>query len=74
MNRNQKTMYYVNLSECGFSLTRIFWYKDRTVDYVLILKYTGQRKAVFWHSLRSIFFIISEDCLSFLFKGSLSWF
>ena len=30
--------------EYGFSLTRIFPYKDRIVDFVLIRENTGQRK------------------------------
>ena len=62
------------MPEHGFSLTRIFLYKGRIVDYVLILKYMAWRKPVSWHSVRSNFFSILEDCLPFLFKGSLSWF
>ena len=36
-----------NMSEYGFSLTRIFSYKDRVVDTVLIRENTGQRKPIF---------------------------
>ena len=37
-----------------FSLTRIFPYKDRIVDSVLIWEYTVQWKPVCWHILRSV--------------------
>ena len=36
----------------GFSQTRIFPYKDRIVDSVVIRENTGQRKPRFWHMLR----------------------
>ena len=59
MNRNQETIHYVEFgSEYGFSLTRIFPYKDRMIDFVLIWEYTGQRNPLFWHNLRSDFFSI----------------
>ena len=41
------------MPEYGFSLNRIFPYKDRIYDYVLIREDTGQRKPVFWNFLRS---------------------
>ena len=41
------------MPEYGFSLTRIFLYKDRIYNYVLIREDTGQRKPVFWNILCS---------------------
>ena len=40
-----------NMPEYGFSLTRIFLYKDEILDSVLIQENTRQRKPVFWHVL-----------------------
>ena len=42
-----------NTREYGFSLTRILPYKDKIIDFVLILENTGQWKAVFPHILCS---------------------
>ena len=42
------------MSEYGFSLTRIFPYKDRIEDFVLIRENAGQKKLVFWYILRSV--------------------
>ena len=39
----------LNMSEYGYSLTRIFPYKDR-----IVRQKKGQRKPVFWHILRSV--------------------
>ena len=39
--------------EYGFSLTRIFLYKNGIADSVLIQENTRQRKPVFWHVLSS---------------------
>ena len=36
-----------NMQEHGFTLTRIFPYKDRIYDFVLIREDTGQWKPVF---------------------------
>ena len=42
------------MSEKGFSLIRIFLYKERIVDSVILVReYTGQRKAIFYPSLRN---------------------
>ena len=41
------------MPEYGFSLTRIFLYKDRIYNFVLIREDTGQRKPVFWNILCS---------------------
>ena len=41
------------MPKCEFSLTRIFPYKDRIEDSVLIREYMDQRKPVFWHILLS---------------------
>ena len=41
------------MPEYRFSLTRIFPYKDKIYDYVLIREDTGQRKPVFWNILCS---------------------
>ena len=41
------------MPEYGFSLTRIFAYKDRNFDSVFVRKNTGQRKLIFCHRLRS---------------------
>ena len=38
----------------GFTLTGIFSFKNRLVDSVLVWKYTGQGKLVFWHILCSV--------------------
>ena len=38
------------MPEYRFSLTRIFPYKDKIYDYVLIREDTGQRKPVFWNN------------------------
>ena len=46
------------MPEYGFSLTRIFPYKERFVDSVLVPENTGQRKPVFWHILRSVNYIV----------------
>ena len=35
--------------EYRFPLTRIFSYKNRFLDSVLLSEYTGDRKPVFWH-------------------------
>ena len=37
----------------GFPLTRLFPYKDRIYDSVLIRRNLGQRKPVFWYILRT---------------------
>ena len=44
----------VNMAEYRFSLTRIFPYKKRIVDYVIKRGYTGQRKPASWHILLSV--------------------
>ena len=44
----------VNMAEYRFSLTRIFPYKKRIVDYVIKREYTGQRKPASWHILLSV--------------------
>ena len=36
-----------NMPEYGFSMTRIFLYKYKTYNTVLIREYTGQRKPVY---------------------------
>ena len=41
------------MPEYRFSLTRIFPYKDRIYDYVLIQEVTCYRKPVFWNILPS---------------------
>ena len=41
------------MPEHGFYLDRIFQYKNRIKDSVLIRENTGHRKPVFWHILRS---------------------
>ena len=41
------------MPEYGFSQTRIFPYKRRDLDSILILENGGQRKPVFSHILRS---------------------
>ena len=38
--------------EYGFYLSRIFSYKDKIVDSVLIREKTGQRATIFLHILR----------------------
>ena len=43
------------MPEYGFSLNRIFPYKDGIFDSVLICEYMGQRKPVFLHIFRSVF-------------------
>ena len=43
------------MRQYGFYLIRIFPYKDRIVDLVLIWEKTGHRKPVFWHILRSAY-------------------
>ena len=57
----------VNMAEYRFSLTRIFPYKKRIVDYVIKREYTGQRKPASWHILLSVgpnfFFCVSLQCL-----------
>ena len=42
------------MSEYGISPTHIFLYKDRIVDFVIILGNTVQRKPVFSHILQSV--------------------
>ena len=42
------------MTEYGLSLTSIFAYQDRIKDSALIRQYTGQRKLIFWHILRSV--------------------
>ena len=42
------------MPECRFSLTRIFPYKGRLVDSVLIRESTGQKKHVFQRILCSV--------------------
>ena len=44
------------MPEYGFCLNRIFPYKDRIVNSVLIKENTGQRKPVFWHISLSVKF------------------
>ena len=51
------------MPEYGFSLTRIFRYKDRIVDFVLIPESAGQRKPVFWHILRNVYVRIRKSRL-----------
>ena len=45
------------MPEDGFSLTRVFPYKDRIVNFVLIGENTSPRKPVFWHILRKVKYI-----------------
>ena len=45
-----------NLPEDRFSLTLIFPYKERLVCFDFLLENTGQRKLVFWHILRSVYY------------------
>ena len=40
-------------------MTRIYPYKDRIADSVLIQEYRDQRKFVFWHILRRDWFRLS---------------
>ena len=59
----------VNMAEYRFSLTRIFPYKKRIVDYVIKRGYTGQRKPASWHILLSVgpnffFLCASLQCLN----------
>ena len=42
------------MSEYGFFLTRMFPYKDRIFDSVLIREYTSQRKPILLHILRNV--------------------
>ena len=49
------------MPENEFSLTRIFWYKDRIYESLLIRENTGKRKPVFWHILRSIRINFNND-------------
>ena len=42
------------MQECGFAVNRIFPYKERIEDSVLIMENAGHRKLVFWHILRSV--------------------
>ena len=61
------------MPQCGFSLTRIFPYKGRIVDFVLIKENTLQRKPVFRHTtyselekrmhLHQKFMIIKHNCM-----------
>ena len=39
------------MPEYGFSLARIFPYKERIVDFVFMWESAGQKKPVFWHIL-----------------------
>ena len=48
------------MSEYGFSLARIFPYKGRIADSVLIRENKGQRKPVFWYILRSDVYNVSK--------------
>ena len=41
------------MPEYWLSVSRIFPYKDRIVDYVLLREKTDQKKPVFLHILRS---------------------
>ena len=41
------------MPEHGLPLIRLFPYKDRIYDPVLIREYTGQTKLVFWHNFCS---------------------
>ena len=50
------------MPEYEFSLIRIFPYKDKIVDPVLIEKKTGQRKTVFWHTFHSDIFVQKSFC------------
>ena len=52
-NFNQLRVYYANMSQHGFSLTRIFLLKNRTEDSVLIGENTCRAKDVFWYILRT---------------------
>ena len=51
--RSRFSQHRVNMPEYLFSLTRIFSYKDRIYDSVLMWENKGQRKPVLWHILRS---------------------
>ena len=46
-------IHYVKHARARFSLPRIFSYKDRIKDSVLMWENAGQRKPEFWHILRS---------------------
>ena len=43
-----------NMQECGFLLIRIFPYKNRIYDSVLIRENTSQGKPIFWDILHSV--------------------
>lgn len=45
------------MPEDRYSLTRVFPYKDRIVNFVLIRENTSLRKPVFWHILRKVKYI-----------------
>ena len=45
------------MPEDRYSLTRVFPYKDRIVNFVLIRENTSPRKSVFWHILRKVKYI-----------------
>ena len=40
-----------------FSLTHTFPYNDLIKEFALTRKNMGQRKLVFWHNLRSVYFM-----------------
>ena len=42
----------------GISLTLVFLFKDRIVNFVVIQKSMGKRKPVFWHILHSVPWLI----------------
>ena len=46
-----------NMPGCGFSVTRIFLYKDKIVDFILMRENTGQRKPIFWYIIRRGFVV-----------------
>lgn len=48
-----RVTHFVKYARIRVSLTRVFSYKGRFYDYVLIRKDAGQRKPVFWHILSS---------------------
>ena len=59
------------MPEQGFSPSHIFQYKDIIYDSVLIQKYTGQKKPVFWQILRSKLFFDSNSDSNFRFRNLL---
>ena len=55
----------------GFSLTRIFSYKDRIVDSVLLRENAGQRKRVLWHISCSDMPFYNKSLVSLIYQ--ISW-